>query len=122
MAFEQARHLVGRFDMPLGIRFQAQPRFVDRAFLADAGQHVLQGTAMRRVIEHATGSDEGNADARGEIGERCDAGAIVAAIRMPRREVEGSVEVWMPSGFLLRLELSVGRIPPPERGWAGVPT
>ena len=89
MAFEQARHLLCRFDVPLGIGFEAQARVVDRAFLADAGEHVLQRAAMRRVIEHATGGDEGNADARGEIGERGDAGAIVAAIRMPRREVEG---------------------------------
>ena len=43
---------------------------------------------MGRVIEHATGGDEGNADARGEIGERGDAGTIVAAIRVPRREIE----------------------------------
>ena len=70
MAFEQARHLLCRFDVPLGIGLQAQARVVDRAFLADAGEHVLQGAAMGRVIEHAAGGDEGNTDARGKIGER----------------------------------------------------
>ena len=70
MAFEQARHLLRRFEVPLGIGLQAQARVVDRAFLADAGEHVLQGTAMGRVIEHAAGGDEGNTDARGKIGER----------------------------------------------------
>ena len=88
MAFEQARHLLRRLQVPLGIGLEAEARVVDRAFLADAGEHVLQGAAMRRVIEHGIGGDEGYADARGEIGERCDAGAIVAAIRMPRREIE----------------------------------
>ena len=76
---------------------------------------------MRRVIEHAAGGDEGNADARGEIGERCDAGAIVAAIRMPRREVE---RVLAPSACLMRRscasKLSVAvRRPPPEGGGSG---
>ena len=78
--------------MPLGIGFEAQARVIDRAFFADAGEHVLQGAAMGRVIKHATGGDEGNTDARGEIGERGDAGTIVAAISVPRREIESATQ------------------------------
>ena len=43
VAFEQARHLFWRFQMPLGIGFEFQSGLVDGAFLADAGEHVLQG-------------------------------------------------------------------------------
>ena len=120
MAFEQARHLLGRFDMPLGIGLQAQARVVDRAFLADAGEHVLQGTAMGRVIEHAAGGDEGNTDARGKIGERGDAGAIVAAISVPRREVERVPRPSLFDAAKVLLEIVRGGVSlPAERGRAG---
>ena len=56
--------------MPLGIGFELEPGFGNRAFLADAGEHVLQGAPVGRVIEHRIGGDEGNASARGELGER----------------------------------------------------
>ena len=116
MAFEQACHLLGLLDMSLGIGFEAKARVVDRAFLADAGEHVLKGTAMGRVIEHATGGNQGNADARGEIGERGDAGTIVAAISVPRREVEGRLRAERCfDAAKLCFEL-----PPPARGRAGV--
>ena len=59
MAGEQPRHLLRRFQMPLGIGFELQPCVMDRAFLADAGEHVLQGPAMGGVIEHGIGGDEG---------------------------------------------------------------
>ena len=70
MAGEQPRHVLCRFDMPLGIGFELEPRLMDGAFLADAGEHVLQGTPVGGVIEHRIGGDEGSAGARGEIGER----------------------------------------------------
>ena len=74
--------------MPFGIGFETEAGFRDRAFLADAGEHVLEGTAVGRVIEHPAGGDEGIC-ARRETCQRFDAGAIVAAIGMPRGEIEG---------------------------------
>ena len=88
MAGEQTCHVLRGFDVALGIGFKLEPCFGNRAFLADAGEHVLQGTPVGGVIEHRIGGDERDAGARGEIGERCDAGAIVAAITVPRREIE----------------------------------
>ena len=61
-AGEQARHLGGRLQVPLGVGFEPQARLVDRAFLADAGQHVLQRAAVRRVIEHIVGRDDRRAE------------------------------------------------------------
>ena len=61
VAFEQARHFFWRFQMPLRIGFKFEPCLVDGAFLADAGEHVLQGAPMRGVIEHGVGGDEGRA-------------------------------------------------------------
>ena len=43
VAFEQARHFVRRLQVPLGIGFEAEARLVNGAFLADAGEHVLEG-------------------------------------------------------------------------------
>ncbi len=76
--------------MPLGIGFEREPRLGKSAFLADAGEHVLQRAPVRRVIEHRIGGDQGDASARGELGERGDAGPVVAAIGMTRREIEVS--------------------------------
>ena len=59
MAGEQPRHFLRRFQVPLGIGFELQPCVMDGAFLADAGEHVLQGPAMGGVIEHRIGGDEG---------------------------------------------------------------
>ena len=88
VALEQARHVLCGFDVTFGIGFEAQARLRNRAFLADAGENVLQGAAMGRVIKHAAGGDERNAGARGELRQSGDAGAIVAAISVPRREIE----------------------------------
>jgi hypothetical protein len=89
MAGEEPRHLLRRFDMPLGIGFEAEAGLGNGTFLADAGEHVLKGAAVRGVIEHRIGGDERCACAPAEFGECCDAGAIVAAIAMPRREIKG---------------------------------
>src|SRR5262245_17704645 len=75
--------------MPLGIGFEAETGFGNGAFLADAGEHVLKSAAVRGVIEHRIGGDERSAYSPAEFGERCDAGAIVAAIGVPCREIEG---------------------------------
>ena len=55
--------------------------------LADAGQHVLQRPALGDVVEHVAGRDQRRAAARGEPGQRLDAGGIVAAIAVLRREI-----------------------------------
>ena len=55
--------------MPLRIGFEAEARFGNRAFLADAGEHVLQGAPVRGVIEHRIGGDQGGAGALREIGQ-----------------------------------------------------
>ena len=81
---------LGGFQMPLGIGFETEAGFVDRAFLADAGEHVLQRAAVGGVIEHAARGDEGDIRARRKLRQGFDAGAIVAAIRMPCGEIEGS--------------------------------
>ena len=113
VAGEQPRHLLRRFEMPLGIGFELQPSVMDRAFLADAGEHVLQGPAMGCVIEHGVGGDEGKAHACCQLRQRLDAGAVVAAIRMLRGEIEprlGASVCLMRSG--VRLVESPWRFPP----------
>jgi hypothetical protein len=92
MAGEQQRHFLRRFEMPLGIGFELQSCLVDRAFLADTGEHVLQGAAVGGVIEHGAGGDEGKANARCELRQGFDAGAVIAAKGMTGGEVEPSAE------------------------------
>ena len=89
MAGEQPRHLLRRLQMPLGIGFEAAAR--RRAMVHFSRMQVstsCKRPALGRVIEHVVGGDEGNAGARRRVGERGDAGAIVAAIGVPRREIE----------------------------------
>ncbi len=58
MAAEQAQDLGRRLQVALGIRFEAEARLVDRAMLADAGQHVLQRPALGHVVEHVAGREQ----------------------------------------------------------------
>ena len=89
VASEQARHLFRGFQMPLGIGFETEAGFRYRALLADAGEHVLERAAVGCVIEHAARGDEGRSNAHRKLCECRDAGAIAAAIGMPRGEIEG---------------------------------
>ncbi len=43
---------------------------------------------MRGVIERGVGGDEGEADTLRQLRQRRDAGAVVAAITVPRGEIE----------------------------------
>ncbi len=88
VAREEPRQFLGRLQVPLGIGFEAEARFWKRAFFPNAGEHVLQGAAVGRVVEHGTGGDQRRARALPELGEGLDAGAVVAAIGMPRGEIE----------------------------------
>ena len=67
VAFEQTRHFVGRFQMPLSIGLKMEARVVDRAFLAHAGEHVLERPPVGRVIEHGVRGDEGDFCARRQL-------------------------------------------------------
>ena len=55
MVVKQPSHLVRRFQIPLRIRLQREPRLVDATAKADAGHHVLQRTAIRQVIKNVVG-------------------------------------------------------------------
>ena len=88
IALEEARHLGRRFQMPLGIGFEAKPCVGKRAFLADAGEHVLKRAAHWAVIQHRAGGDERDARALGHPRETFDPRAVIAAIGVARGEVE----------------------------------
>jgi hypothetical protein len=64
---EHPRHLGGRFQVPLGIRREPPARRLERDVLADAGEHVLQAPALRRMIEHVVDRDERHADVVREL-------------------------------------------------------
>ena len=66
--------------MTLGIRLQAEAGFRDRAFLADAGEHVGQRSPRRVVIEYVVRRDERRTDLGGELGEFSQAAAFVAPV------------------------------------------
>ena len=90
---EQPLHLVGRFQMPLGIGLQAEAGFLDRHMLADAGQDVLQRAPLRRVIEHIVGGDQGQAMLRAELGELADPSCVIAAIEMADGEMRAPADI-----------------------------
>ena len=60
-AAEQARHFLRGFQVTLGIGLKPVAGRVDGAVLANAGHHVLQGAAFRRVVEHVIDGHEGRA-------------------------------------------------------------
>ena len=66
---EEAGHLLGAFEMALGVAGEAEARFVDGAGVADAGEHILKAAAGGIVIEHIVGGEEGHAR---RLGQRCE--------------------------------------------------
>ena len=66
--------------MPLGIDRQPEAGFGDRAFLADAGEHVGKRPALRHVIEHVVDGNERCARALAELVEQAETARLVAAI------------------------------------------
>ena len=68
MALEEAQHLGGRLQMALGIGLEAVAGRGDGAFLANAGEDILQGTAVGMVIEDVVGGDERGFGEAGESG------------------------------------------------------
>ena len=72
---EQARHFLGRLEMPLGVDRQSQAGFDNRAFLADAGDDIGERPALRRVIEDVVDGDERGADALRRVRREARGGA-----------------------------------------------
>jgi hypothetical protein len=66
---EETGHFFGGLEMTLGVGVQPVPSFIDRAALADAGEHILQGATLGRVVVHIVGHDERHFC---ELRERCD--------------------------------------------------
>ena len=104
-AGEQPRHLRRRFEMPLGIDGKPQARFGKRAFLADAGEHVGERPALRRVIGDVVDGDERRVHALAEFGQEAEPARFVAAMimdageeRAARRRAGQSREAFGESG------------------------
>ena len=102
MATEKPRHLLRRFQMALGIGGEAIAGFLDRAAFADAGQHVLQRTPLRYVVEHIVGCDERQPGRLAKSGEADEAPHIVAAIEVVHREIGAALEIRRDPGSEVR--------------------
>ncbi len=59
-----------------------KPASVMRAFLADAGEHVEERPALRRVIENVIDGDERRIEALAELGQQTEPARLVAAMIM----------------------------------------
>ena len=77
---KEPRHLGGRLQVPLGIGLEAEAGVGDRAFLADAGEHVGQRLADGMVVERIGGGDERGTCLGGKLGQFAQPAALVAAI------------------------------------------
>src|SRR5688572_5013611 len=87
---EQTRHLGWAFQMALGIGSELQARLADRCPLANAGEHILQRPALRRVIEHVVGRYERRACTFSELCEGGNSRAVVTLVAMRSGEMDGS--------------------------------
>ena len=84
---EQALHFLRRLEVPLGIGLEQVPGLGDSGLVPDRGHHVLQGAAMRGVVEHVVGGEDGEAIGLGEGVERGNAGDIVADVEIAGGDV-----------------------------------
>ena len=70
--------------MAFGIGFQALADGIDGGLLADAGQHILQGTPRGMVIQHLVGRQQRHAGRRGEAMKPRQTALVIAAIQQAR--------------------------------------
>src|SRR5882757_6817978 len=68
-AGKEPRHFPRRLEMPFGIACKPESCIRDRALLADAGEDVGQGPALRDVIVYVIDGNERCADALAEFVE-----------------------------------------------------
>ena len=140
---ENARHLVGGFEVALGIDGKPAAGGVDRQVLADAGEHVLQFAAVGMVIEHVVDGDQRHAGLPRQRGALAEPRAVVAAIEHAAasrtRPGAAAQRRWRKSAFAspcvslllttnrslafegLSLATCCGLLPPPlaGEGWGG---
>ena len=74
--------------MALGVGGQAVAGLVDRAVLADAGQHVGEAAPVGRVSMDIVGCDQRRSGAPGDLRELSDPCPVVAAIEVARGEMD----------------------------------
>ncbi len=83
---KQPRHLIRRFEISFGIGFQLLADRMNRRFLANAGEHILQRTPCGVMIQHLVGRQQRYAGRDGDAVKPGKAADIVAAIQQARRE------------------------------------
>ena len=99
---EQARHFLGRLQVAIDRAFPPEAGVVDGAAFADAGQHVLQDAALRRVVQHVAGGDGGHADAGRQVGRLAQPHRIVRAAVQGQRQVGAVGEIGAQAVQVLR--------------------
>jgi hypothetical protein len=77
---EEPRYLRRALHVPLGIRLQELAGGFQRPVLTHAGEHVLQSSPLRRVIEHVAERQHGDAVAGGKCSEFHKPPAVIAAV------------------------------------------
>ena len=76
--------------MPLGVLLEPKAGRIDRACLADAGEHIGQGAARGAVIERIAGGHERGSGCTRDLGQRRDPRPVIAAIAVRGGEIEGT--------------------------------
>ena len=92
MVAEQARHLVRRLEVALGIGEQQRGRLVDPHMLADAGQHVLQRPPVGMMVVDVVGRQRLDPGSKRELGQAREPRGIVAGMAVG----EGQIEIAPP--------------------------
>ena len=90
VAGEQPRHLGRRLEVAVGEALAPEPGRVDGAALADAGEHVLEDAALRRVVEHVAGGNRRDPRHPRQVGEPAQ------PHRVPRPPPQAELEVAPP--------------------------
>ena len=109
MVPEQARHLVRRFEVALGIGVQERRRVPDPHMLADAGEHVLQRPPVGVVVVDIVGRERPDPGVAREARELGEAGGIVAGIAMGQGEIQAAPPMPVQAGRQPS-EIGIGRL------------
>ena len=84
---KQPTHLNRRLQIALRIRLQQKPRFINGHRLSNAGHHILQRTAVRRMVQHIIGGQNAQATGLGNTIQPRNPRHIITAIQISRPDV-----------------------------------
>ena len=93
MSREEPCHFFGGSQIAIGETLAAKAGIIDGAALTDAGHHILQHAALRRMVEHIAGRHRRNARGDSSLGQPMQTYRIPWPAAQGQRQISTVAEI-----------------------------